>query len=134
MAFVRCIRRLNVFLRTFSNSISHCHSVKYIHSSSTTSIIKQETINKIEQLSLVNIDGADSFTVLKAAIVFTEHLRNTKIDKEIEPMYSPFEKEFILLRDDNVENNTSRKEILMNAAVIEEEYFIAPLQTITKVS
>ncbi|XP_043507971.1 glutamyl-tRNA(Gln) amidotransferase subunit C-1, mitochondrial [Frieseomelitta varia] len=133
MAFVRCIQRLNhVFLLTFSNSISH--SVKYIHSSSTTSIIKQETINKIEQLSLVNIDGADSFSVLKAAIVFTEHLRNTKIDKEIEPMYSPFEKEFILLRDDNIENNTSRKEILMNAAVTEEEYFVAPLQTITKAS
>lgn len=49
-------------------------------------------------------------------------------------MYSPFEKEFILLRDDNIENNTSRKEILMNAAVTEEEYFVAPLQTITKAS
>ncbi|XP_017759141.1 PREDICTED: glutamyl-tRNA(Gln) amidotransferase subunit C-4, mitochondrial [Eufriesea mexicana] len=63
--------------------------------------------------------------------VSEKHLRNTKID-DIEPMYSPLEKESVPLRNDSVESITSRQEILMNAAIVEEEYFIAPVQTITK--
>ena len=49
-------------------------------------------------------------------------------------MYSPFETESMLLRNDNVEHNISRKEILMNATITEEEYFVAPLQTIVQAS
>lgn len=135
MALVRCTQRLNyIFLPMFSNSVFYHHSMKPIDSSSTMPVIKQETIQKIEQLSLLNVDDDYGFSVLKAAIIFTENLRNTKIDKEIEPMYSPFETESMLLRNDNVEHNISRKEILMNAAITEEEYFVAPLQTIVRAS
>lgn len=135
MALVRCTQRLNyIFLPMFSNSVLYHHSMKPIDSSSTMPVIKQETIQKIEQLSLLNVDDDYGFSVLKAAIIFTENLRNTKINKEIEPMYSPFETESMLLRNDNVEHNISRKEILMNAAITEEEYFVAPLQTIVQAS
>lgn len=135
MALVRCTQRLNyTFLPMFSNSVFYHHSMKPIDSSSTMPVIKQETIQKIEQLSLLNVDDDYGFSVLKAAIIFTENLRNTKINKEIEPMYSPFETESMLLRNDNIEHNISRKEILMNAAITEEEYFVAPLQTIVQAS
>ncbi|XP_043592525.1 glutamyl-tRNA(Gln) amidotransferase subunit C, mitochondrial [Bombus pyrosoma] len=135
MALVRCTQRLNyIFLPMFSNSVLYHHSMKLIDSSSTMPVIKQETIQKIEQLSLLNVDDDYGFSVLKAAITFTENLRNTKINKEIEPMHSPFETESMLLRNDNVEHNISRKEILMNATVTEEEYFVAPLQTIVQAS
>lgn len=135
MALVRCTQRLNyIFLPMFSNSVLYHHSTKPIDSSSTMPVIKQETIQKIEQLSLLNVDDDYGFSVLKAAIIFTENLRNIKINKEIEPMYSPLETESMLLRNDNVEHNISRKEILMNAAITEEEYFVAPLQTIVQAS
>lgn len=135
MALVRCTQRLNyIFLPMFSNSVLYHHSMKPIDSSSTVPVIKQETIQKIEQLSLLNVDDDYGYSVLKAAIIFTENLRNTEINKEIEPMYSPFETESMLLRNDNVEHNISRKEILMNAAITEEEYFVAPLQTIVQAS
>lgn len=135
MALVRCTQRLNyIFLPMFSNSVLYHHSMKPIDSSSTMPVIKQETIQKIEQLSLLNVDDDYGSSVLKAAIIFTENLRNTKINKEIEPMYSPFETKSMLLRNDNVEHNVSRKEILMNAAITEEEYFVAPLQTIVRAS
>lgn len=135
MALVRCTQRLNyIFLPMFSNSVLYHRSMKPIDSSSTVPVIKQKTIQKIEQLSLLNVDDDYGLSVLKAAIIFTENLRNTKINKEIEPMYSPFETESMLLRNDNVEHNISRKEILMNATITEEEYFVAPLQTIVQAS
>nr|XP_012145301.1 PREDICTED: glutamyl-tRNA(Gln) amidotransferase subunit C-2, mitochondrial [Megachile rotundata] len=68
-----------------------------------------------------------NFSVLEGAINFTEDLRVAKIDDKIEPMYSPIEKEFIPLRDDQVENNATRNEILKNAVLLDEEYFVTPL-------
>lgn len=131
MEIIRRTPKLSyIFLPTFLNSVSF--HVKYVHSNSTMPIITQETIKKIEQLSLLNFDRDYSISVLKAAIIFTEHLRNTKIDNEIKPMYNPLEEKSIFLRNDNLENNISKQEILKNAAVLEEEYFITPLQTISK--
>ncbi|CAL7948694.1 unnamed protein product [Xylocopa violacea] len=129
MAFIRCNQDLKrILLPTFSNLFLH-HYVKHTHSATSVamSIPKEEIINKLEQLSLLNIDHNYGLSVLQTAITFTEQLRTTKILEEVEPMYSPFEKQLIPLRNDNVEN-TSRREILMNAAVLEEEYFVAPLQ------
>ncbi|XP_076750331.1 glutamyl-tRNA(Gln) amidotransferase subunit C, mitochondrial [Xylocopa sonorina] len=131
MTFIRYNQELkHILLPRFSNLFLHLHYVKHVHSATSmaVSIPKQEIINKLEQLSLLNIDRDYGISVLQTAIAFTEQLRTTKILEEVEPMYSPFEKQLIPLRNDNVEN-TSRKEILMNAAVLEEEYFVAPLQS-----
>ncbi|XP_043800458.1 glutamyl-tRNA(Gln) amidotransferase subunit C, mitochondrial [Apis laboriosa] len=131
MEIIRHTQKLSyIILPTFLNSVSF--HIKYVHSNSTMPIVTQETIKKIEQLSLLNLDKDYSTSVLKAAIIFTEHLRNTKIDNEIKPMYSPLEEKSILLRNDNIENNISKQEILKNAAILEEEYFITPLQIISK--
>ncbi|XP_031367930.1 glutamyl-tRNA(Gln) amidotransferase subunit C, mitochondrial [Apis dorsata] len=131
MEIIRHTQKLSyIILPTFLNSVSF--HIKYVHSNSTMSIVTQETIKKIEQLSLLNLDKDYSISVLKAAIIFTENLRNTKIDNKIKPMYSPLEEKSILLRNDNIENNISKQEILKNAAILEEEYFITPLQIISK--
>lgn len=131
MEIIRRTQKLSyIILPTFFNSVSF--HIKYVHLNSTMPIITQETIKKIEQLSLLNLDRDYSISVLKAAIIFTEYLRNTKIDNEIKSMYSPLEEKSIFLRNDNVENNISKQEILKNAAILEEEYFITPLQTISK--
>ncbi|XP_017887522.1 glutamyl-tRNA(Gln) amidotransferase subunit C, mitochondrial [Ceratina calcarata] len=128
MEFLRFTRRLNyVFLPIYSNSVSYHHSVKHVHPNATVSSIKQGTVNKIEQLSLLSVDGDYGLSVLKAAIDFTEPLRITKVEEDVEPMYSPFENELIPLRNDCINNNASREDILKNAVVLEEEYFVAPL-------
>ncbi|XP_017794498.1 PREDICTED: glutamyl-tRNA(Gln) amidotransferase subunit C, mitochondrial [Habropoda laboriosa] len=135
MELVRYVQRPHyVFLSKFLNLFSHHYPVKHIHSYTPTTIIKQETINKIQQLSLLNFSNDYSLSILEATLIFTEDLRTTKINENIEPMYSPFEKELIPLRDDNVESNTSRQEVLKNASVLEEEYFVAPLKNIIKAS
>lgn len=130
MEIIRRTQQLSyIILPTFLNSISF--HIKYIHSNSTIPIVTQEIIKKIGQLSLLKVDNNYSISVLKAAIIFTERLHNTKIDNKIKPMYSPFEKKSIFLRND-VENHVSKQEILKNAAILEEEYFVTPLQTVSK--
>ena len=44
-------------------------------------------------------------------------------------MYSILENARIRLRDDVARGDVDRQEILRNAAVLEEEYFVAPLTT-----
>lgn len=128
MELLRFTRRLNyVFLPIYSNSVSYHHSVKHVHPNETLSSIKQETIKKIEQLSLLSVDGDYGLSVLKAAIAFTKPLRITKVDEDVEPMYSPVENQLIPLRDDCIAKNAYREDILKNAVVLEEEYFVAPL-------
>ncbi|XP_076163733.1 glutamyl-tRNA(Gln) amidotransferase subunit C, mitochondrial [Ptiloglossa arizonensis] len=96
----------------------------YTHTPMTS--IRREIIDKIEKLSLINFEGDYSISVLKTAINFTECLRVAKINNAIEPMYRPFEKTLIPLRDDNVESSQLKEKILSNATVLEEEYFVAP--------
>ena len=91
--------------------------------------IEQETINRIEKLSLLDFKGDYSVSVLKAAIDFTECLRTAKISDTVKPMYSPLENEFIPLRNDKVEHNICKRKILKNAAVLEEDYFVAPFKS-----
>ena len=90
---------------------------------------EQETINRIEKLSLLDFKGDYSVSVLKAAIDFTECLRTAKISDTVKPMYSPLENEFIPLRKDKVEDNMCKRKILKNAAVLEEDYFVAPFKS-----
>ena len=91
--------------------------------------IEQETINRIEKLSLLDFKGDYSVSVLKAAIDFTECLRTANISDTVKPMYSPLENEFIPLRNDKVNDHTCKRKILKNAAVLEEDYFVAPFKS-----
>lgn len=112
-------------LRWFSTSV--LREEEKINNLQVKRAIDKEIVKKLEKLSLVGIEHDRSIAVLEAAINFTERLRMTKISEDIQPMYSILEKESIRLRDDKVSDNVERKEILMNASVLEEEYFVAPL-------
>ena len=41
-------------------------------------------------------------------------------------MYTPLENESLRLREDVVTDGNRRREVLANAAVVEEDYFVAP--------
>ncbi|KAL0112949.1 hypothetical protein PUN28_012297 [Cardiocondyla obscurior] len=106
------------------------NSVDYDRSSGEKGpAIDEATIRKIEKLALVGFEYKQSKQVLEEAIAFAEKLRKVHIDETVSPMYSILEKDFIHLRDDVAQQNANQNEILKNAAVVEEEYFVAPLTT-----
>lgn len=119
-------------IRFLSTSFRHCTvNPRKGQGNSYTAApgIEQETINKIEKLSLLDFKGDHSVSVLKAAIDFTESLRTAKISDTVKPMYSPLENELIPMRNDEVEDNVCKREILKNAVVLEEDYFVAPFKS-----
>ncbi|XP_018342996.1 PREDICTED: glutamyl-tRNA(Gln) amidotransferase subunit C, mitochondrial [Trachymyrmex septentrionalis] len=91
--------------------------------------IDEATIRRLERLALVGFEFKQSKRVLEEAIAFAERLRTVHIDETVRPMYSTLENDCIHLRDDVVQHDVDRREILRNAAVLEEEYFVAPLTT-----
>jgi len=93
------------------------------------SVIDEATIKRIEKLALVGFDYKQSKRVLEEAIAFAERLQTARIDETVRPMYSTLENDYIHLRDDVARHDVDRREILKNAAVLEEEYFVAPLAT-----
>lgn len=92
-------------------------------------VIDEATIRRLERLALVGFEYEQSKRILEEAIAFAERLRTAHIDETVRPMYSTLENDYIRLRDDVVRDNVDRREILRNAAVLEEEYFVAPLVT-----
>lgn len=93
--------------------------------------IDEATIRRIERLALVGYEYERSKRVLEEAVAFAERLRRARIDDTVRPMYSTLENEHIRLRDDVAlsRDTCDRREILRNATVLEEEYFVAPLVT-----
>ena len=94
--------------------------------------ITKETIEKLERLALVNFGNDAGIERLKAAVNFVECLRNFHVDESVEPLYTVLENEKLRLRDDCVTEGNCRDKILKNAAVLEEEYFVAPLGNISR--
>ncbi|KAL6256173.1 hypothetical protein P5V15_012289 [Pogonomyrmex californicus] len=91
--------------------------------------IDEATIRRIEKLALVGFEYEQSKRVLEEAVAFAERLRAAHVDEAVRPMYSTLENEHIRLREDVARHDVDRREILRNAAVLEEEYFVAPLTT-----
>ncbi|EFN79619.1 GatC-like protein [Harpegnathos saltator] len=94
--------------------------------------IDEATIRRLEKLALVGFEYKQSKRVLEEAVAFAERLRRVHIDETVRPMYSTLENEHIYLRDDIAlpYDINRRCDILKNAALLEEEYFVAPLTTV----
>lgn len=88
--------------------------------------INSETIAKLERLSLVEFGNEAGIKRLEAAIQFAQKLKFLHVDDSVEPLYCVLEKENLRLRDDSVTEGNCQAKILKNAAIIEEEYFVAP--------
>ncbi|XP_011696876.1 PREDICTED: glutamyl-tRNA(Gln) amidotransferase subunit C, mitochondrial [Wasmannia auropunctata] len=91
--------------------------------------IDEATIRRLERLALVGFEYEQSKRVLEEAVAFAERLRAARVDETVRPMCSTLENDCIRLRDDVVRQDVDRREVLRNAAVLEEEYFVAPLAT-----
>ena len=63
---------------------------------------------------------------MEDAIAFAEPIQNLDTTN-IEPMYTVLENECLQLRPDEIDKNLpTRKDILSNAVLVEEDYFVAP--------
>lgn len=93
--------------------------------------VTPNAIERIKKLSLIDVENERGVTVLNTAIDFAERLRTITIDSQAEPLYSTLENEHIPLRNDDV-CNVDRKEILKNAMISEDDYFIVPLNIVLK--
>ncbi|PNF36372.1 Glutamyl-tRNA(Gln) amidotransferase subunit C, mitochondrial [Cryptotermes secundus] len=87
--------------------------------------IDQKTIDLLERLSLVDFANKKGIERLEDAIRFADQIR--VIDTTgVEPMISVLEDRTLYLHDDIVTDGNCRKEVMSNAALTEESYFVAP--------
>lgn len=89
-------------------------------------LIDDETIRLLERLSLVDFANIQGVRRLEDAINFAEPIQDLDTTG-VEPMYTVLENEYLNLRADELDKNLpSREDILSNAVLTEEDYFVAP--------
>ncbi|CAO1411170.1 unnamed protein product [Diamesa tonsa] len=87
--------------------------------------ITESEIILLERLSLVDLDRKEAVTVLEDSIEFANRIQN--IDTEnLEPLYTVLENHKLELREDAVTDGNIQQDVLKNAQITEEEYFLAP--------
>ncbi|KAI9578554.1 glutamyl-tRNA(Gln) amidotransferase subunit C, mitochondrial [Glossina fuscipes] len=87
--------------------------------------IDGKTIQLLERLSLVNFDSAEILATLRKSIQFAVKISNINTHN-LKPLYTVLEDQIQHLRDDRVNQANDREEILKNAKLVEEDYFISP--------
>ncbi|XP_037956809.1 glutamyl-tRNA(Gln) amidotransferase subunit C, mitochondrial [Teleopsis dalmanni] len=94
--------------------------------SSTTEevVIEAQTIQLLERLALVDLDSKEALTTLTSSIQFAEKITNINTHG-VAPLYTVLEEQCLALREDTATEG-NREEILQNAKVTEEDYFVSP--------
>eukprot|EP00095_Tigriopus_kingsejongensis_P012549 snap_masked-scaffold821_size92673-processed-gene-0.5 protein:Tk12549 transcript:snap_masked-scaffold821_size92673-processed-gene-0.5-mRNA-1 annotation:"gatc_brafl ame: full" len=82
-------------------------------------------LKHLERLSLVNFSNEEAIKRLEEAIHFAQPLEDVNTDG-VAPMYTVLEEETLRLRPDLVKQENTREDILKNASVVEEDFFVAP--------
>ncbi|XP_041978606.1 uncharacterized protein LOC121732719 [Aricia agestis] len=90
-----------------------------------TVTVNESTIALLERLSLVKFDTKDGVKVLEDSINFANKILHIDTNG-VEPLYTVLEKENLSLREDKVTQGNCQADILKNAMVIEDDYFVAP--------
>ncbi|XP_015509585.1 glutamyl-tRNA(Gln) amidotransferase subunit C, mitochondrial [Neodiprion pinetum] len=106
-------------LRQFTTKSSH-------DTDNFTLVVDNKSIEQLERLSLVNFGSAEGIARLESAITFAKQLWLVELNADIQPMYTVLENQKLKLRDDQVFDGGYTKKVLKNAALTEEDYFIAP--------
>ncbi|ODM98819.1 Glutamyl-tRNA(Gln) amidotransferase subunit C, mitochondrial [Orchesella cincta] len=86
--------------------------------------LSSDLVHHLERTSLVDFDSAEAVTRLTEAVRFADQLFEVNTEG-VEPLVTVLENESLYLREDIAEQ-TNRKDILKNASVTEEDYFVAP--------
>ncbi|XP_055383279.1 glutamyl-tRNA(Gln) amidotransferase subunit C, mitochondrial [Condylostylus longicornis] len=129
--YCKQVEKLNQ-VNDFWKDIKHSSKIskepyKIKFKSETTSGIKidLETIHLLERLSLVDLEHKDALKTIQDSIQFADLITYVNTDA-IDPLYTVLEQEELYLREDNITDGNIKNDILNNAKVTEEDYFIAP--------
>lgn len=87
--------------------------------------IDDKTVQLLERLSLVDLDSKEAHKTLEDSIEFASRILNINTDG-VEPLYTVLELHKLNLREDVVTDGNIQQDVLVNARLTEEEYFVAP--------
>lgn len=87
--------------------------------------IDADTIALLERLSLVDCANKEGIATLEAAIEFADQIQQVDTTG-VEPLVTVLEDVHLRLREDIVAQDSTKADVLRNAALTEEEYFVAP--------
>ncbi|XP_044253332.1 glutamyl-tRNA(Gln) amidotransferase subunit C, mitochondrial [Tribolium madens] len=87
--------------------------------------IDAKTIALLERLSLVDCANKQGIETLEGAIAFADQIQQVDTSN-IEPLVTVLEDRPLRTREDHVSEGNCREDILRNAEITEEEYFVAP--------
>lgn len=87
--------------------------------------IDKETIEHLERISLVDFGDEKGIKIVEEAVRFADQLLLCNTD-EVEPLTSLLEDRSLPLRSDEVVDGNRKNDILCNAKIVEEDYFVAP--------
>ncbi|XP_075146868.1 glutamyl-tRNA(Gln) amidotransferase subunit C, mitochondrial [Haematobia irritans] len=87
--------------------------------------IKPNTFQLLERLSLVDLDGHEAQQTIERSIHFAEKIVNIDTS-DIQPLYMVLYEQPLRLRKDQITEGNCRDDILQNASVTDEDYFISP--------
>lgn len=68
----------------------------------------------------------EALKVLQDSITFVEDVINNTDVTNIEPLYTVFDNAVLELRQDEITDGNIKLQILKNAKITEEDYFVAP--------
>ncbi|XP_075232271.1 glutamyl-tRNA(Gln) amidotransferase subunit C, mitochondrial [Lycorma delicatula] len=88
-------------------------------------IIDKYTVTHLEKLSLVDFGDEKGIKILEDAVEFADQLAAVNTDG-VEPLITVLEGSELRLREDIVTDGKCCSKILSNAAITEDDYFIAP--------
>ncbi|XP_026725311.1 glutamyl-tRNA(Gln) amidotransferase subunit C, mitochondrial [Trichoplusia ni] len=91
--------------------------------------IDRHTVLLLERLSLVSYNTEQGIKILEDTIAFADQVLHINTD-DVEPLYSVLEEENLFLRQDQITQGNCQKDILRNAAMQEDDYFVAPIGNI----
>ncbi|KAK0403701.1 hypothetical protein QR680_017075 [Steinernema hermaphroditum] len=83
-----------------------------------------KTIRKLEKVSLLRFESHDDIEDLRKAIAHANQISQVDVSG-VEPMYFVHEDEDCPVQDD-VAEHTDKRDILRNAAVVEDDHFVTP--------
>lgn len=98
---------------------------KFPDTSASEIQIDTKTIQLLERLSLVDLDSERALATLKSSIQFADKIAHINTE-HVRPLYTVLEHQQLQLRNDQVTEGDCRAEVLRNAKVTDEDYFVSP--------
>lgn len=118
-------KRINFAQLQFESKVPQQPCPLSRHFKSHRTEIDHQTLKLLERLSLVNVSDSEAFRTLEDSIEFASKILDIDTDN-VQPLYTVLEDQPLQMRADCVTDGDCQQEILRNARITEEEYFVAP--------